>query len=70
MRSKETFILSLWVEEGETAVLRGLLQNVKSGEKQAFSGAEQLLALLRANLQQLRTITGENAVAKMGLSKK
>ncbi len=64
MRSKETFILSLWVEEGETTVLRGLLQNVKSGEKQAFADAEQLLALLRANLQLLRTIIDENEVAE------
>ncbi len=66
MRSKETFILSLWIEEGETIVLRGLLQNVKSGEKQPFSDAEQLLALLRTSLQQLRTITGENEVAERG----
>ncbi len=66
MRSKETFILSLWVEEGETTVLRGLLQNVKSGEKQTFADTEQLLALLRASLQQLRTITVENEVAEKG----
>ncbi len=66
MRSKETFILSLWIEEGETTVLRGLLQNVKKGEKQPFSDAEQLLALLRTSLQQLRTITGENEVAERG----
>ncbi len=64
MRSKETFILSLWVEEGETTVLRGLLQNVKSGEKQTFGDTEQLLALLRAKLQLLRTIKGENEVAE------
>ena len=64
MRTKETYILSLWVEEGETTVLRGLLQSVKSGEKQVFVDAEQLLALLKASLQQLRTTTGENEVAE------
>ncbi len=64
MRSKETFILSLWVDEGDTTVLRGLLQNVKSGEKQPFSDAEQLLALLKENLLQIRTITDEDEVAK------
>ncbi len=63
MRSKETFILSLWIEEGEITVLRGLLQNIKSGEKQSFAGAEQLLALLRANLRQLKAITDGNEVA-------
>jgi hypothetical protein len=60
MRSKETFVLSLWIEEGEKAVLRGLLQNVKSGEKQPFADAEQLLALLKAWLLQEGAIPNEN----------
>ncbi len=67
MRTKETYILSLWVEEGETTILRGLIQNVKSGEKQAFADSEQLLTLLRTSLQQIITITSENeATEKRG----
>ncbi len=62
MHSKETFILSLWIEAGETTVLRGLLQCVSSGERQPFADAEQLLALLKASLQQTGTITDENEV--------
>jgi len=62
MRNKETFILSLWVKEGKRIVLRGMLQNVKNGERQPFANTKQLLALLRAGYQQSGTISNENDV--------
>ena len=64
MRSKETFILSLWVEEGETAILRGMLQAVKSGEKQTFATVDELLSLIRARLQQIDAVPLENEIAE------
>ncbi len=67
MRNKQTFILSLWIEEGETTVLRGLLQSIKSGDKQAFASVEELLALLNAGLQETEETADENkAVAQDG----
>jgi len=60
MRSKETFILSLWVEDGETAMLWGMLQSVKSGEKQTFASVDELLVLLKARLQKASTTPIEN----------
>ena len=60
MRSKETFILSLWVEDGESAMLRGMLQSVKSGEKQTFATVEELLVLLKTRLQQASAASIEN----------
>ena len=64
MRKKETFILSLWVEEGETALLRGMLQSVKSGEKQAFTTMEELLVLIKSSLQQIDTAPLENEIVE------
>ena len=64
MRSKETYILSLWFEEGEQTSLRGLLQSVKTGEKQPFSNVEQLLALLKAVLKQAESIPDEKEVVE------
>ena len=64
MRKKETFILSLWVEEGETALLRGMLQSVKSGEKQAFTTMEELLVLIKASLQQIDNAPLENEIVE------
>ena len=64
MRSKETFILSLWVEEGETAILRGMLQAVKSGEKLTFATVDELLSLIRARLQQINAEPLENEIVE------
>ncbi len=54
----------MWFEEGEQTILRGLLQSVKTGEKQSFSNVEQLLALLKVMLKQAESKPDENEVVE------
>ena len=65
MRSKKTFILSFWVEEGEAEILRGMLQNVKSGEKQTFATVDELLALIRDRLQRIDVAPQESEIVEV-----
>lgn len=47
MRQRQTFILSLLVDDAEPSALRGRVRHVASETELLFSGADQLVAFLR-----------------------
>jgi hypothetical protein len=55
----ETFVIRVWVpaacqEDSEQFLLRGLVEHIASGRKDAFLGGSELLAFVEANLDARR----------------
>lgn len=59
MRQRHTYLLQLVVDEAEPTVLRGRLHHVASASATPFTGGEQLLALLQAQLAARRAAPPE-----------
>jgi hypothetical protein len=64
MRQRHTYLLVLIHDDAEPAVLRGRVRHVASETETAFTGAEQLIALLWAHNHSAAPASGAPATAQ------